>query len=278
MAGKIAAVHVEESHAVKKGQILAELDQSMVAMRLAQAQARLEQTETEYERIKKMVEQNLMSLERLQQTKTNFALQKADRDLAQLVVDHTKIRAPFNGVIAWRHVDPGEWINTGGKIVDITQTDRVYVITSISEQHIRHIQKGIAASITCAAYPREIFTGNVHLLIPRADQNSHAFPIKIEVPNADGRLKSGMFARVDLAIDRADQVLLVPKDAVVNISGDKYVFVVEENKAKRIKIQTGRAEESYIEVEGDLAPETPVIVTGNETLRDGAEVRIINQN
>ncbi len=274
--GRIEAILVEENDRVRRGQVLARLDPDMIEVRLRQAEARLLQAEAEYERVRKLVEQNLTSLEKLQQAQTSLALRKADHKLVQLSLDHTTIRALFVGRIAWRHTDIGEWISTGGRVLDLIHTDSVFVMTSVPEKHVRHLEPGTPAVIACDAYPHEDFEGRVHRVIPRGDPNSHAFPIKIKVPNPGGKLKAGMFAQVDLEIDRAEQLVLVPKDAVVNVAGERYVFEVNGalDRVRRVKVQVGRTEADQVAVDGDLTPGLPVVVTGNETLRDNDEVMI----
>ncbi|MFT5369829.1 MAG: membrane fusion protein (multidrug efflux system) [Candidatus Latescibacterota bacterium] len=277
MAGRVDGMLVDEGDRVKEGQVLARLDGDVIRVRLVQAQARLKQAETEYQRMVKLMEQNLASLERLQEIETEVVLRKADVDLAHLSLDHTAIRSPFSGVVAGVYVEKGEWINTGGRVADVIQTDQVFVLTSVPEKHVRHLKPGIPAVITCDAYPDAQFDGAIHLVFPRGDAKSHAFPIKIIVPNVDDKLKAGMFARVNLEVDQGARLTLVPKDAVVNIAGEKYVYTLADSLVHRVKVQVGRSEDDYVVVDGDLALGATVVVTGNETLRDNAKVTVVRK-
>ena len=239
MAGRIEGIHMNEGDAVREGDVLAELDKDIIEVKLAQASAKLKQAENEFQRVRKLVERDLTSLERMQRTETELALRKAEYRLAEITMEHATIRSPISGIISRKYAEMGEWINVGGKIVDVIKTDRVYVLTSVPEQHIGHIQVDLKAAASCDAYGEEVFSGSVKYIIPQAEKSSHAFPIKIEVDNTDGRLKSGMFARVDLAIARAQQVLMVPKDAVVKDGGETVVFLVEGTVVRRIQVKTG---------------------------------------
>lgn len=274
-AGRIERVCVNEGDEVLEGGVLAELDRDIVEVRLAQAAARLRQAEDEFQRVRKLVERDLTSQEKMQQAETELALRKADHRLAEIALEHATIRSPISGVISRKYAEMGEWINAGGKIADVIKTDMVYVLTSVPEQHIGHIQAGLKATVSCDAYGERTFSGAVKYIIPQAEGNSHAFPVKIEVGNADNRLKSGMFVRVDLAMARAKKALTVPKDAVVKDGGETYVFQVEGSKARRVPVKTGRADGNSVAVEGDLSPGAPVVVTGNEGLKDGAEVKVV---
>ena len=276
MDGQIKRVRVNEGDAVRKGDVLAELDKDIFGVKLAQARARCAQAEAEHQRMRRLVEQNLTSLEKVQQVETQQALRKADRKLAEIALAHATIRSPISGFVARKYAEIGEWITKGGKIADVIKTDKVYALTSVPEQHIGRIHPGLVATVSCDAYGNELFPGKVKYIIPQADK-SHAFPIKIEVDNADGRLKSGMFVRVDLAISRPEKVLMVPKDAIVKNGGEAVVFLVEDGKARMIPVRTGRADGDYVAVEGSLMPGAAVVVTGNENLKDGAPVKVMRR-
>jgi membrane fusion protein, multidrug efflux system len=276
-AGRVDRVLVEEDDRVVEGQVLARLEKVAMEVRHRQAEARRLQAVQEFERVKQLVEQNLTSLERLQQAETNVALRTADSDLVKIALYSSDIRSPFSGVVAYRYAEIGEWISTGGKIVDLIQMDSLFVMTSVPEKHVRHLAPGLKASIRCDAQPDDTFTGEIHRVIPLADPASHAFPVKIIVPNTEGKLKPGMFARVDLQIEAAERLVLVPKDALVNIAGDYFVFEVIEGRVKRHKIERGRSDGDHIEVIGDVKPGATVVVTGNETLRDEGEVVVMKK-
>ena len=275
ISGQIKQVCVNEGDAVREGDVLAELDRDMIDVRLAQARARCRQTEGEYERVRKLAQKNLTSLEKMRQIETELALRKADCRLAEITLAHATIRSPMSGFIARKYAEIGEWINAGGTIADVIKTDRVYALTAVPEQHIGHVRKGLEATVSCDAYGDEPFPGTVKYIIPQTDGKSHAFPIKIEVDNADGRLKSGMFGRIDLAISRAEEAILVLRDAVVKDGENRFVFQIVDGKAQRVQVRTGRTDGEYVVVEGALPAGATVVVTGNEGLKDGAEVNVV---
>jgi len=274
-SGQIEQVLVNEGDAVQKGDVLAELDKDIIEVKLEQAEARRRQTEDEYVRASKLVEQRLTSLEKVQRVETELALRRADLKLAKISLAHATIRSPITGFVSRKYVEIGEWISAGRSIVDVIKTDLVYAVTAVSEQHVGRIRPGLKASISCDAYGSETFQGTLRHIIPEADEKSHAFPVKIEVSNADGRLKSGMFVRVDLPVSQSELVLMVPKDAVVKNGGEAVVFVVEDGKARMVPVRTGRTDGDYVAVEGELGSGVTVVVTGNEELKDGAAINVV---
>ena len=275
VSGQIRQVYVNEGDAVRKGDVLAELNKDIIEVKLAQAEARCKQTENEFLRVKQLVEQRLTSLEKVQQVETELALRSADCKLAEITLAHATIRSPISGFVARKYVEIGEWISAGDTIVDVIKTDIVYALTAVSEQHIGRIRTGLKATISCDAYGEVPFQGTLKYIIPEADEKSHTFPVKIEVGNADGRLKSGMFVRVDLPVSHAEEVLMVPKDAIIKNGGEAVVFLVVDGKVRMVPVKTGRNDGDYVAVEGDLKPGATVVVTGNENLRDGVAIKVV---
>jgi HlyD family secretion protein len=191
-------------------------------------------------------------------------------------VEKTTVYAPVSGWITQRYTEVGQWIERGEKIADLIDLSVVFIRVPIHEKEIGRVRVGDVATVSLDALPGRTFAGRVKHLIPQADAASRTFPVKIEVSNtADLAFKAGMSARVQLRSGVARPTVLVPKDAVVRVAGKPGVFVIRDDKASRVPIKTGRSHNALIEVlEGALKPGDRVVVTGNETLRDQAEVVI----
>lgn len=191
-------------------------------------------------------------------------------------VQKTTLRSPVSGVITQRYTEVGQWLERGGKVVDVIDLRAVLVRVPVHEKDISRLHVGDEATIVLDALPDRPFTGRVKHIIPQADPASRTFPVKIEVPNSpDSAIKAGMFARVRLRAGTAQAGVFVPKDAVVRQPTGLVVFVVQEEKARLVPIKTGRSHDGLIEViDGSVKPGDTVVVTGNETLRDQAAVMV----
>jgi multidrug efflux pump subunit AcrA (membrane-fusion protein) len=191
-------------------------------------------------------------------------------------VQKTIIRAPISGFITQRHAEVGQWIERGGKVVDIIDLAAVLVRVPVHERDIRLLRAGDEAVVSFDALPGRTFTGHVKHIIPQADLASRTFPVKIEVSNTpDSAIKAGMFARVTLRSGDVQPSVFVPKDAVVRRGTEQVVFVVHEARVRLVPVKTGRTYEGLIEiVHGALKAGDTVVVTGNETLQDQATVAI----
>jgi cobalt-zinc-cadmium efflux system membrane fusion protein len=191
-------------------------------------------------------------------------------------IQKTTIRSPVSGFITQRYTEVGQWLERGGKVVDLVDLRTVFVRVPIHEKDMSRVRVGDEATIGLDALPNQPFTGRVKHIIPQADAASRTFPVKIEVANTpDSALKAGMFARVRLRTGTAQPSIFVPKDAVVRQPTGLGVFVVQDDKAHMVPMKTGRTHDGLVEVlEGGLKPGDTVVVTGNETLRDQAAVVI----
>jgi HlyD family secretion protein len=208
------------------------------------------------------------------------------RRLQEQLLRHT-IVAPFDGYVVAKHAEVGQWVQTGDPVVEVAQLDPVYVTAGVLEDYIGDLDVGAPARVEVTALPNEKpFTGNVKIIVPKADLRTRTFPVKVEVPNRKRGstlvLKAGLFARVTLPVGTQDKALLVPKDALVLDGSSRQVFVIEpmtpdskKGKVRGVPVRLGIAEDDQIEVKGDLQADQLVVTEGNERLRPGQEVEIV---
>ncbi len=199
------------------------------------------------------------------------ALDRAREDLK-----NAELAAPFGGVVSRRERDVGEWTEVGDSVVTILDLDDVDVETFVIEADVGRVKPGLDALVTVDAHPGEIFRGLVRTVVPEADRRSRTFAVKIAIDNraANLKLKAGMSARAEILVGEKEPVIVVSRDAVLKGPEGEYVFLVREGRARRVAVETGRSVGGLVELKkGALAPGDPVVVTGNETLKDDAEVR-----
>lgn len=175
---------------------------------------------------------------------------------------------------AVERVEAGAWVRPGDPVADLIDLDPVYVVGPVNEREIARLRLRGPARVRLDAYPDRAFRGEVAQIIPQADPQSRAFPVKVRIANPDHLIKSGMLARVTLEIGGGRKGVFVSKDAVVQREGGAGVFVVLDGVARYRPIRAGRAEGGLVEVtDGSLSAGEEVVVLGNEALQDGAKVR-----
>jgi HlyD family secretion protein len=235
----------------------AEVRQAQERLRLLQAGPRTEeiaQAEAEYQR-------------------AAFAVERLEDELRRM-----SILAPFTGFLVRKHVEIGAWLRPGDAVADLIDLDPVFVVGPVNEREASRLRNGARARVTLDAYPARTFAGELAHIVPQADRESRAFPVKVRVRNPDHLLKSGMFARVVLEMPGSRQAVHVPKDAIVRRNGASLVFVVVDGVAKARPVRTGQVAGGLVEVlDGALVAGQEVVVVGNDTLQDGAKVRKTTQ-
>jgi RND family efflux transporter MFP subunit len=184
------------------------------------------------------------------------------------------ILAPFTGFLIRKHIEVGAWLRPGDPVADLIDLDPVLVVGPVNERDASRLRPGARARVTLDAHPDRTFAGELAYVVPQADRESRAFPVKVRVRNPEHVLKSGMFARVALEIAGNRQALHVPKDAIVRRGGASLVFVVDGGVARARPVRIGVSAGGLVEVlDGAVAAGQEVVVVGNDALQDGAKVR-----
>jgi membrane fusion protein, multidrug efflux system len=213
--GRVAAVHVDAGATVKQGQPLATFETEYDRLELQRLEAELQRLSAiaseaarDYERKKELrgresipqarYDQSLAALEQANAAKASAAAGVA---IAKQRVADKVLRAPFSGVIAERRINVGEFVGDGGATFVIQQTAPLELRFSLPESHLGRIREGAMVSVTVAPYPAETFTGTIRTIGGVIDPATRSFFAVAEFPNADGRLRPGLFARVELKLD-----------------------------------------------------------------------------
>jgi RND family efflux transporter MFP subunit len=287
--GIVEILNVSEGDYVKKGSVLARLDDTLLQIELKGAKANKADTEAQLRRARTDLKRStdLLATETIsdkQYTDDLAEVQSLDARVSRLQaeIEHKKdsiakktIRAPFSGFVVREHTEIGEWVQKGGSIVTLADLSIMEVVVDVPERYVPRLVLGNSSRVQVDALNPETFTGKISAIIPVGDSASRSFPVKVAVENHENIIKGGMLCRVSLAIGEPDSVLAVPKDAVVNIGQDHLVYVVREGKAQPLPVKLGNASDGMIEVKGPLEPGMQVVVRGNERLRPGQPVQII---
>jgi RND family efflux transporter MFP subunit len=272
VAGWVDEVAVEEGDTVKEGQLLARLDDSILKLELASAEAELEKTQTDAKRAERLFEEEVISDNELLSNQTAHQTALARRDLARERLLHTQILAPFAGVVTAKHIERGEWASAGTPVVDILDLSRVRAVGTVTPAEVGDVEPGQPAQVRVDAHPERVYRGAVEQVIPLSEQDTRGFPVRILVENPDRELMAGMLARVHIQAHPPRPMLLVPKDAVVRRGTRDVVYRLNGSAVEELAVSVGFEDGSYISVTGALEPGEKVVVVGNESLMDGASV------
>ncbi len=285
--GRIAVLNVDEGDKVAAGAVIATLDTDELLPQVTQAEgsvyvarANLEQAELDLKRAIPLAQQGAISAQAMDtaRIKRDLAigqLKSAEATLAQLQArfGNANIIAPRDGLITKRYLQAGYYAKTGSPVVSLADVSSMLVKASIGEAEIAQMKLGTVAAVRINALGDRRFVGKVTRLTPAASLPVRTFTAEVTVPNADGALFAGMFARVEVAGDVRKNVIAVPESALVLREDQKAVYVVTgENKAQLRVLKLGYVGGGWAEVlEG--VKEGELIVTGGQNkLRDGSMI------
>lgn len=195
-----------------------------------------------------------------------------DRDEVGFKFEKAPVESPLTGIIGRVYVDKGASVTPQTPIALVVDMDKVKISLDITEENISKIALGQEAEVKLQAYANEKFKGVVSKISPVLDLETRTAPIEIIIPNSDHRLKSGMFAQVQLILDEHKDVVVIAKEAIMGRDADVYVYVVEANITHQKKIKLGIHQGAFYEVSEGLKTGDQVVVMGQQKLYDGALV------
>lgn len=275
ISGRVTEIAFQEGDDVGEGDVLVRLDDSVLRARLAEAEASLVLSRTNYQRAQQLYERKTASAVVRDEALAKLREDEASVALARAELDKTRILAPFDGTVGLRVVSVGDYVSAGKDIVDFVDDDPIKVDFSVPEGYAARVEVGQPVSIVVDALPGQTFEGEVYALSPVIDVNGRSMQLRAIVPNADGALRPGMFARVRLMLAQRDEAILVPEEAVVPVGREQFVFRVVEGKVARTAVELGERGGGLVEVQEGLSPGDIVVTAGQIKLQDGAPVTVL---
>ena len=275
--GLVRAVEVEEGDRVAKEDILLRIEDEERRIAALESEVNLRHLETNFKRTEEMFQRKLVSEQDYETNKFQLEQARLGWQKARLALQHTTIRAPFSGVITERHVQVGSRVEPGTRLFGLIKLDDMVARVFVPGQYLTQIRKDQRANITSEFLEDRRFDGWVKRISPIVDPRSGTFKVTVGLKDRWEYLRPGIFVHVQIVIDTHMDAVLVPKQAVLYDGGDRYVFVVEDSTACKIKLDAGFENSHFIEALSLIQPDTPVIVVGQNGLKDQARVKIVNQ-
>jgi RND family efflux transporter MFP subunit len=224
--------------------------------------------------------------ERLAQARAAVAFQQAVVDQLQDQIAKHTVRARFTGYVVAEFTERGAWLKRGDPVAEMAALDVVEAVVFVVEQQVPFVPLGSEVLVEVPALPRTHWPGVVAAVVPQADVRARTFPVKVRLQNEiteDGPvLKAGMTARLVLPTGERQDAVLVPKDALVLGGKSPMLYVIAEGKpgepstAMPVPVSVGVADGDWIQVIGEVTPGQQVAVQGNERLRPGQPVQVVN--
>ncbi|MGD9501911.1 MAG: efflux RND transporter periplasmic adaptor subunit, partial [Methyloceanibacter sp.] len=274
--GRLKEIHFQEGQPVEKGAALFTLDDSVYRAQLADAEAKLKLAEQTHKRTSQLFSNKYATAQSADETASNLAVSTAAVELARVQLDKAHIAAPFAGIVGLRNVSVGEYISAGQALVNLEAIDPVKADFRVPEKFLPAIRVGQTIRIKVDAYPDENFEGKVYAIDPHLDVSGRSLLVRAVIPNADKRLRPGLFARVTVLLELKEAALSVPEQAIVPQGDSQFVFKIVDGKVKLTKVVIGTRREGRVEIVEGLSAGDQVVTAGQLKIRDGTPVSIVN--
>ena len=272
--GIVQEINFNEGERVEKGHLLIRLDESKFAAALAEADAALKLSQSNFERAKQLSIDKLISQQEFDQTASIFAVNQASVDLKRRQLQDTRILAPFAGIVGARLISPGQVINRTTPLTWLVDLDPVKVEVDVPERYLSQVFLGQTIQFVVAAFPTERFSGEVYFIAPQLTSSTRTALIKARIPNPAAKLKGGMYANLDLTLQLRESAIVVPEPALMHNGDVITVFVVDETGIAQVRpIQVGIRLAGKAEVLTGLKEGEKVVVEGIQKVRPGGAVK-----
>ncbi len=273
IAYNTAKTNYENNKVLYENGIISKTDMDNISDAYSNAEISYNQAKESYNLVMQMPEENL----RKAQDALNIAQASKESVVAQInsynkSLSDAVVKSPISGYVTARNVDAGT-ILASSEPFKISDISKVTMNVSVSEEIINSIGSGETVSVNIPAVSSINKIGTIKTINPAANEGG-TYDVEIEIDNADGNIKSGMFGEVNFVKDKSDETIVIPVDAVISKGGEKYVFVMKDNKAVKTPVQTGIENGNEVEITSGLTENMDVVIKGQTYLEDGDHIEV----
>lgn len=272
-SGKITGIYFKEGSHVKKGMLLAKVNDQQYQAQLVRLEAQLPLAEERVYRQNALLQRDAVSKEALEIVKTELATLKADIDKIKAQIEMTELRAPFDGVIGLRQVSVGAYASPTTVIATLTSVKPIKVEFSVAERYANEVKKGTNLTFQVNG-SIETYHAQVYATESSLDPETHNLPVKALYPNSNGELMPGLYADIRLKQKEIENAIAVPAEAIVPEMGKSKVFIYRNGKAEPVEVTTGLRTEAEVQILKGLSEGDTILTSGTLQLRKGSVVEI----
>lgn len=263
----------DEGRLVRKGQVLAILNDSELAAQARRFEALLEQARLNADRLDQLSEKQVASSQDRDNARAALKVAEANLGLAQATLAKTRIVAPFEGLTGRRLVSPGAFLRLGDVITELARIDQVKVAFSIPERYLPEMRRGSDVTVTTVAYPGREFAGRVDVVNPFLDSGTRSAGLVAVIPNPALELRPGMSADVTAVLAERPAAVTVPAEAVFSEGDRSYLFVIKpDSTVTKRAVSLGLRQAGNVEVKKGLEGGERVVRAGHQKLFEGAKI------
>lgn len=272
-SGKITDIYFTEGSFVKKGQLLAKVNDSHLQAQLQRLEAQLPLAQDRVYRQKALLQLDAVSKEAYEQVKTELATLNADIDKVKAEIEMTELRAPFDGTLGLRQVSVGSYASPSTIVAKLTNLKPIKIEFSVPEKNANDIKKGtnLEFKVDGKLHP---FEAQVYATESSLDAATHTLSVRAIYPNENGELISGRYADIRVKQKEIANAIAIPSEAIVPEMGINKVFVYRNGKAEPTAVTIGIRTDAEVQILDGLQAGDTILTSGTLQLRKGSPVKI----
>lgn len=275
VSGNLERLYVDMGAKVRRNQLLAVIDSTELYQQFQQTSATFSNAQMTYQRTKQLFAQSLVSKQDADNAEATMKVSKANFEAAATKLSYARIIAPFSGYITKRFLDVGSLVTPNNStLFTIMDLDSVKVIVNILEKDVPQISKVKKALVVFDALPGKQYNGFVASISQAIELSTRTMAVEVRIVNNDYSIKPGMFATVTLIIEERPNSLTIPTMAVLKDDTGNYVYIAENNTAKRVRVQIGVEQNARTEILSGLTGSEDIITTGQQFVKDGGSISV----
>jgi membrane fusion protein (multidrug efflux system) len=286
LPGTVARIGFESGQAVKKGDVLVELDTRQERAQLTALEAQRDLAKVQYGRMQQLVNEGVVARTEYDQATAQQKATEANVAEIHATIERKTIRAPFSGILGIRKINLGQYLSAGDAIVPLQALNPIYANFGVPQQDFRDMKIGRSLRITSDDLPGRTFTGRISALDSVVDQTTRNIQVQATLPNADGKLRPGMFVQVEVPTGAPRSVISLPASAINNAPYGASVYIISDMKDPKGHTYRG-VRQQFVTVEGSRGDQVAVtsglkageevVSSGVFKLRNGAAVQVNNK-
>lgn len=272
IAGRVHEIAFDEGGRAAEGDLLIRLDDGSLKAELTKAEANLDLSRRNFQRADELYRRQNLAASTRDEALAKLRADEAALAVARVNLEQTELRAPFGGMLGLRKVSVGDYLRAGDPIVNLDDVDPIKVDFRVPEVFAHRLRTGQTIQVTVDAVPGEAFQGTVYAIDPQVDVEGRSVLLRARIPNQDGPLRPGMFARVTLILDQRADALVVPEEALIPQGTKHMVFKVVNNTVEAAPVTVGQRRKGLAEITSGLAAGDMVITAGHIKVGPGMPV------
>ncbi|WP_288728213.1 efflux RND transporter periplasmic adaptor subunit [uncultured Aeromonas sp.] len=291
LAGTIDAITFESGKPVKADQLLLSLDSTVEKANLRASQAKLPAAKAKFERFQNLYKTSSISKEQLDEAEAAYRSLEADIESLKATIARREVRAPFSGVVGLRNVFLGQYLQPGTDIVRLEDTSVMRLRFTVPQTDISKIKLGQTIKINVDAYPQTQFDGHITAIEPAVNYQSGLIQVQADIPNNDGQLRSGMFARASIILPTVKDQIVIPQSAISFTLYGQNVYVLKEGeetdkegnkvkvlRAKQVVVKAGERRGNDVHVLSGIQAGDQIVLSGQVRLSNDTKVHVVEND